>query len=382
MLGASKYLRISLEKCRHIEPIRKVGSVNLDSKVSDIFNAEHGDFGSDFKAWSVYHKEEFELQKEDTIGDIADAIKLDNINFKCAEPVQEIVNVVVDEEIPATPLQRNAFDVLLHSQRERAAISRKRAYPAEKIGNDRKQELFNDLLQYYRSNKLDFPALTANVEGKHCLDIVTDALWCITNNHQTISDRCAKVKGLIPVPKSYDEFTGYNDIKRKKEKSDQLDQGKLFRNSEALHSLLMKPYMNSSPEWTEEARNIESLAKCLHNYAEYLKTQNTKMKEVQGAWSPARSLDVDISIQFRERNKFVDDKYALIDEAVAQAGLNVPVMFDEHIHLKNPFENNMQRHRFFEGLALSVPLDILRFSPGGSSVTLSCIVQDGMFLRY
>ena len=133
--------------------------------------------------------------------------------------------------------------------------------------------------------------------------------------------------------------------------------------------------MNISEAWKEEARNIESLAKSLHNYAEYLKNQNDKMKSIQNAASPARTVDEDTSIQLRPSQKFVDETYALIDSAVTEAGMNVPIIFDENLHLKVPFENNMQRFRFFNRIGLSVPVDVIRFSPGGSSVSISCIVQ-------
>ena len=53
----------------------------------------------------------------------------------------------------------------------------------------------------------------------------------------------------------------------------------------------------------------------------------------------------------------------------------MPDIFDEDIHLKDAFENNMQRFRYFADMSLDVPIDILRFSQGGSSVTISCIVQ-------
>ena len=41
MLGASKYLRISLGKCIHIDSVHKVGSVNLDDTIADHFVQQH-----------------------------------------------------------------------------------------------------------------------------------------------------------------------------------------------------------------------------------------------------------------------------------------------------------------------------------------------------
>ena len=126
----------------------------------------------------------------------------------------------------------------------------------------------------------------------------------------------------MPVPSTYSNYTGYNDTKRKKTKSDQLERDKLRLHSGAIHGLLMKPYMNSSDGWREEARNLESLAKCLHNYAEYLTTQNDKMRSIQQTTNPARTLDDEASIQFRPGTQFVDQKYDIMNSSVEKAGLN------------------------------------------------------------
>lgn len=374
MLSASsKYLRVSIGKCAHIlEPIDKVTSVNLDERITDHFFREHGNYGNDFRAWSKYHNKDFDLEKNASFKDLCAAISLDNISYQCSEIVttQETEIVDVNDDISKN-VSKNAFSILLQS-----AKKRKRSYPSEKPAkNNRKEELFNDLLRSFKSKQLDFPYMSANTEGRYCLDVLSNSLWYITNHHQTIEDRCKHVSGLITVPDCYQIFSGYNDTKRKKMKAEQLEREKLKLHANALHGLLLKPYMNSSDAWREEAKHIESLAKCLHNYAEYLNIQNIKMKTIQIASSPPRTLDEDTSIQFRPANHFMDSKYDLINSAVTTVGINYPIIFDEKIHLKIPFENNMQRFRFFSEMSLTVPIDILRFSPGGSSVTISCIVQ-------
>lgn len=55
--------------------------------------------------------------------------------------------------------------------------------------------------------------------------------------------------------------------------------------------------------------------------------------------------------------------------------LLTPVVFNEDKHLKNLFENSKEKFRYFEQLQLSMPIDLIRFSPGGSSVTINCIVK-------
>ena len=53
-----------------------------------------------------------------------------------------------------------------------------------------------------------------------------------------------------------------------------------------------------------------------------------------------------------------------------------PIVFIENEHT-GPFENNMQRLRYFENMNLTVPIDIVRFCPGGSHCTIFALVQVG-----
>ena len=71
----------------------------------------------------------------------------------------------------------------------------------------------------------------------------------------------------------------------------------------------------------------------------------------------------------------IRDKYEKINEAAINAGIMAPVVFDEYEHLNKPFESNTERFRSFKDLQLKCPVDIIRFSPGGSSVSTVCIVQ-------
>ena len=67
----------------------------------------------------------------------------------------------------------------------------------------------------------------------------------------------------------------------------------------------------------------------------------------------------------------------MLDKAVQNAGENVPVLFDESVHLKSPFESNLQRFRFFQELHLSVPVDILRFVHVNENRPQSQLLTDG-----
>lgn len=48
-------------------------------------------------------------------------------------------------------------------------------------------------------------------------------------------------------------------------------------------------------------------------------------------------------------------KYLIIEKEVKEAGEMNPVIFDESKHVENPFENNMQRYRFFQWTPVIFP---------------------------
>ena len=93
---------------------------------------------------------------------------------------------------------------------------------------------------------------------------------------------------------------------------------------------------------------------------------------------PVRTIADDATIEHRRKSLFgIKEKYCLIDQAVRNTEENEPVVFDELIHLKSSFESNLQRFKFLKELQLSVPVDLLRFCPGGSTVSTVCIVRVG-----
>jgi hypothetical protein len=62
--------------------------------------------------------------------------------------------------------------------------------------------------------------------------------------------------------------------------------------------------------------------------------------------------------------------YLLLDKDIRSAGLLKPVLFSEELHLTQPFANAVQRFRFIENMHLSVDVDLLKYSPGGSNCVL------------
>lgn len=205
---------------------------------------------------------------------------------------------------------------------------------------------------------------------------ITNALWCITNHHTTINNTALSRKEVLPIPPAFQHFDGFDDRRRKKLKGVQLSSMELNSHCQVLYSLLQKPVINSSPSWRKAAQEIKQLADCLHCYHQYLEKQKEVQQKNQALPHPVRTIADDATIEHRQISPFgVREKYCLLDEAVRTAEENVPVVFDESVHLKSPFESNLERFKFVKELQLSVPVDMLRFCPGGSTVSTLCLIR-------
>lgn len=158
--------------------------------------------------------------------------------------------------------------------------------------------------------------------------VICNALWYTTNHQTTINDAAKHKAEVKSFPQAYDEFEGYNDVKRKKLKAMPMKATELESHSEALYSLLMKPIINSSVPWKRAGDEIKDLADCLAAYSSYLKNQTKEMTSYHESEYPARTIDKDATVEHRHRCTFgVKQIYMILDEAVRSAGENKPVFF-------------------------------------------------------
>ena len=209
-----------------------------------------------------------------------------------------------------------------------------------------------------------------------CFQVLCNALWYITNQQDVINDAALRKKSVQPVPEIFTDFTGYNDIKRKKLKSAPMSSLELDSHAQALYGLLMKPVIGSSPAWQKAKEDIRALADCLIAYKQHLKTQKETQNANQSLDHPVRTIAQDSTLEHREKRvSDIKPQYAKLDEAVIKAGCLSPIVFSESDHLLEPFSNNEQRFRFIENIQLSVPIDLIRYNPGGSCITTLCITQ-------
>lgn len=128
--------------------------------------------------------------------------------------------------------------------------------------------------------------------------------------------------------------------------------------------------MRSTPAWEEAHNEIKELALCLKYYHDYLLKQNKKTQTNQNLDHPARPVAEFVSVwTVLSTSTHVRLEYVLLDKVLNVVDYYEPICFDEDVHLKGRFENNMQRLRFFERIQLSVNVDIFKYCPGGSIIT-------------
>ena len=136
----------------------------------------------------------------------------------------------------------------------------------------------------------------------------------------------------------------------------------------------MKPVMNNTPAWKSFAEDVKQLADCMVAYKDYLKRQNETAKSNQSLPHPVRSIDKDSTIEHRKPCNILalKEEYKLLDSIIKNT--STPVIFDETLHINTSFETNKQRFTFVQNLHfLTVPIDVVRLSPGGSVITTLCI---------
>lgn len=198
----------------------------------------------------------------------------------------------------------------------------------------------------------------------------------MTNQQTVINDAALRKKSVLPIPPIFEDYSGYNEVRRKKLKSLPLSQTVLKSHGEALYSLLMKPFCRTTPAWVEMTNHIKQLADCLLAYADHLNVQKDVAVRNQNLDHPVRTIAEHASLEHRHKCVFdIKKMYRKLNDAVKAAGMGIPVIFNEDVHIDFPFASNTERYRFVTGLQLSIPIDIVKFCPGGSVLTTYAVVH-------
>ncbi|MES9906146.1 MAG: hypothetical protein ABW168_26140, partial [Sedimenticola sp.] len=95
---------------------------------------------------------------------------------------------------------------------------------------------------------------------------------------------------MSAVTVEFDDFSGFNEHRRKKLKSQPLDSSELKAHAETLFSLCDRPIMQTSPAWEQGYDVIKALAHSLWSYHKYLGKVYEQIEESRNLDHPVRPL--------------------------------------------------------------------------------------------
>ena len=136
----------------------------------------------------------------------------------------------------------------------------------KKTNLSRKDELFNDLVKAFKISRVDPSSTTVAFDGSYCLQVLTNAIWCITSDHLTINEASKQAKEVTPIPRLFEDYVGYSNIKRQKVKAMLSSSELLHSQTQTLYSLLLKWYVKSAGSWKTISGGMQDLENCLNNY--------------------------------------------------------------------------------------------------------------------
>ena len=165
------------------------------------------------------------------------------------------------------------------------------------------------------------------------------------------------------------EFEGFNDYKKKKQKCPNVKSQVLKQHSQTLLQLASKQFCAT---WGELQNDIEKLATAFSSYSVFLDNSNIQQQERQHKMTPSRQIEKDIWLDRRYATKEdIKIEYQSLNNRINEAANFAPIFFDEEIFLTKPFDNSMDRFRYFQKLLLSNEVAICRYDPGGSNTSIT-----------
>ncbi|XP_062575399.1 uncharacterized protein LOC134237312 [Saccostrea cucullata] len=228
-----------------------------------------------------------------------------------------------------------------------------------------KDQLYNDLVDLFKQKDCFFPNSMSDLDVMKNVNTLVNALWLIDN------DNLKKLQKKLAARSNNNQeteirllsFCGYHDFKKVKKKAPRLSATELKSHSTALFQLISLPFMS---KWNEMKDDILELAKCFNIYADQLDKANEEQQCRRNLEYPVREISKDAFLYYVPQTQRVGPKYTILDTCLAKMNHYEYVFFDEVIHVEEPFRTNFDRFDFLQKIALSVPISVLKYNPGGS----------------
>jgi hypothetical protein len=159
----------------------------------------------------------------------------------------------------------NTFNILMNNSRKLLLPQRCTKY------NDHDQ-LFNEIIELFQSQKVGWMGGTHNTIGKLFLNCIRDTLWYIDLHLFTLNAHSYHLPVLFTQLKTYQDSKVYNkSYHTSHHKKNPLLQQKLSHLSSFLELFIGQPWVNDNI-WNQVMPAILTLVENLKKYAEYLTT--------------------------------------------------------------------------------------------------------------
>ncbi len=162
------------------------------------------------------------------------------------------------------------------------------------IVRNKKDQLFNDLIDLFVSHNALFKENEVMKFGKELVACLRDILWCVDGYQAVFSVRA------MPVPKLFQRFSDYNLphlSKLRKRRTANLSSDQLNGFVQDLCTILQQPYWDRE-HWKELKLPVIELCESLAGYVEYLRMKNKRSKINHRSPTPIRELGENIRLKF------------------------------------------------------------------------------------
>ena len=158
-----------------------------------------------------------------------------------------------------------------------AALSQCRRLPDRLDARNKKDKLFNDLINLFEKRKWGWDTGSGNTLGKLFLLKLRDVLWYIDGHHGAFENRS------FPIPEVFKAFDGYNVpelSKHQKRKTGNMSYDILISHVDTLKKSLLASWMQQQ-KWRTLRESVDQLATSLDDYSTYLRQQMRSVKQKQ-----------------------------------------------------------------------------------------------------
>ena len=202
------------------------------------------------------------------------------------------VRYITSQQVQRTKeCENNAFQVMLASQRQLCL----RKLPRKKTEYNRKDGLYNSILDFLQEEGLAFTTHDVDHVGINLVRTLQECLWYIDGRHTIIEQHSSKI------PTVFSRFVGFNvpeKSKHRKRALGNMQHDVLSGLHQSLFRVLQASFWQQTEKWKQFHGDTAALASSLAHYCDYLGDQCKKMKLNHVSTTPVRNLADSICVKF------------------------------------------------------------------------------------